>query len=533
MHCRNRIAAGMAVSLLVSVSFLGGCDFGEDVKPPKGNDPLEKAADNGDPGGDVGKQPVGPPKKPPVPDWPQPAAALLLSGNQIGYIEPCGCSEQQSGGLSRRADLLRRLKKKNWPTAGLDLGNMVKRSRRQSQVKFETAIKALDDMDYRALALGPTELALGADFLLSQHTFDPERADAGFPFLAANVILFGTADLGTPRATTVFSVGKIKVGTTAILSPAFAKEILQVTDRDTLNVIAPDEPLKAAVAALKAQKPDLLVLLSHADLDESRRLAKAFPDFDLILSAGGYDHPTGKPETVRNTLIVTVGKKAQHVGLVGFYPDDKQNRLRFELVDLDRERFLDTDAMLAHMKQYQKRLEKERVAATELPVSHESGALYVGSAKCGECHTKAFKKWKATPHANAFESLKHPRNGQADFGITRIYDPECLACHVTGWDPENILRFKGGFVNEEFAKDAAEKELGRILKGSGCENCHGPGSQHVALVEAEKLDDARKLMRVTLKTARDSQCIICHDLDNSPNFEFDKYWKRIAHPGLD
>jgi hypothetical protein len=52
-------------------------------------------------------------------------------------------------------------------------------------------------------------------------------------------------------------------------------------------------------------------------------------------------------------------------------------------------------------------------------------------------------------------------------------------------------------------------------------------------VEAEKLDDARKLMRVTLKTARDSQCIICHDLDNSPNFEFDKYWKRIAHPGLD
>ena len=529
MHYRNWIAAGTAVSLLVGVALLGGCDFGTDVKPPEDKQPPQEADDGGEKADDVVKQPLGPPPKPPVPDWPQPAATLLLSGNQIGYLEPCGCSERQSGGLSRRADLLRRLKEKGWPTAGLDLGNTIKRSRRQSQIKFEITAEALDDMNYRALALGPKELALGADFLLSQHTFDPADPETGFPFLAANVTVFGSAEF----ATTVFSVGKIKVGTTAILSPAMAKDILETTDRDTLDVIAPDEPLKKALAALKAEKPDLLVLLSHADLEESRRLAKAFPDFDLILSAGGYDHPTGKPETVGNTMLVTVGKKAQHVGLVGFYPDDKTHRLRFQLVDLDRERFLDTDAMLAYMKQYQERLEQERLSAVELPVSHNSGFTYVGSAKCGECHTKAYAKWKTTPHANAFESLKHPRNGQADFGITRIYDPECLACHVTGWDPENVLRFKGGFVNEEFARTEAEKELGRILKGSGCENCHGPGSRHVELVEADKLDEARKLMRVTLKTARNSLCITCHDLDNSPEFEFDKYWKRIAHPGLD
>src|SRR5262245_30249499 len=33
--------------------------------------------------------------------WPKPAVALVLTGQQLGYIEPCGCSglENQKGGL--------------------------------------------------------------------------------------------------------------------------------------------------------------------------------------------------------------------------------------------------------------------------------------------------------------------------------------------------------------------------------------------------------------------------------------------------
>ena len=43
--------------------------------------------------------------KPLFTGWSKPAATLVLSGEQHGYIEPCGCAEHQSGGFARRHDL--------------------------------------------------------------------------------------------------------------------------------------------------------------------------------------------------------------------------------------------------------------------------------------------------------------------------------------------------------------------------------------------------------------------------------------------
>src|SRR5688500_7441195 len=37
-------------------------------------------------------------------EWPKPVVALVVTGQQMGYIEPCGCTglENQKGGLARR-----------------------------------------------------------------------------------------------------------------------------------------------------------------------------------------------------------------------------------------------------------------------------------------------------------------------------------------------------------------------------------------------------------------------------------------------
>src|SRR5580692_7295436 len=55
-----------------------------------------------------------------------PAAVLLVSGQQDGYLEPCGCSAEQFGGLLRRFDLIDKLRKQNWPVALVDLGSLIK-----------------------------------------------------------------------------------------------------------------------------------------------------------------------------------------------------------------------------------------------------------------------------------------------------------------------------------------------------------------------------------------------------------------------
>ena len=74
---------------------------------------------------------VEPPKKEKVPkliaDWSarSPVAILLISGEQDGYPDPCGCTEGQLGGLGRRYDLVEKLEAKGWPLVKIDLGDLI------------------------------------------------------------------------------------------------------------------------------------------------------------------------------------------------------------------------------------------------------------------------------------------------------------------------------------------------------------------------------------------------------------------------
>src|SRR5262245_57565028 len=52
--------------------------------------------------------------------WGAPAAAIVFSGEQHGYLEPCGCSVNQLGGLARRADLFRQIQERGWATTAFD-----------------------------------------------------------------------------------------------------------------------------------------------------------------------------------------------------------------------------------------------------------------------------------------------------------------------------------------------------------------------------------------------------------------------------
>jgi hypothetical protein len=145
--------------------------------------------------------------------------------------------------------------------------------------------------------------------------------------------------------------------------------------------------------------------------------------------------------------------------------------------------------------------------------------------------------WEKSAHAHAFESLD-PARGRRGFerlhGIERFRDPECLACHVTGWNPRDYVRFEGGFLNAEFAASPSERGLEKLLAGNQCENCHGPGSRHVELIESGgDVAEAAKSVRVTLEQARESACYQCHDGENSPEFDFDRYWEQVQHPGKD
>ncbi|MFN5075736.1 MAG: multiheme c-type cytochrome [Planctomyces sp.] len=469
------------------------------------------------------------------PTWPKPSFVLVATAEQRGYFEPCGCTANQLGGMTRRAGLFRQLESLGWAVRGVDAGSISSRTGSQAQMKFEATLEALRQLKYVGLAVGPEELRLEPGYLLSQHLTD---GDEYLGFLSANLTFFGSADVGTPLAMRVIEIGGVKVGVTSVMSETIRREVLP-EDSSNADVTwsDPAEALQRVLKQFEEEQVQVRILLSQSTLEESRKLAEQFQGFDVVVSAQGFGEGESVPEQIGRVRLVQVGEKGRTAGVLGFYPQDSEQSVRYELVTLSGPRFGDDEAMVEIMRGYQQRLRDERMVVAQPAVGHPSGAGYVGSAKCGECHTKALQVWQNSAHAHGLESLD-PAAGRPGaerlHGINRAFDPECLSCHVGGWDPQNYVRYHGGFLPAEQADTDADKLLSALLPGNQCENCHGPGSRHVELIEAGNTEAAASEVRVTLEQARgDSGCVKCHDGDNSPEFSFDSYWQQIRHPDRD
>ncbi len=143
-------------------------------------------------------KPAPPTVKPLLKGWEKPAATLIFSGEQHGYMEPCGCSVTQSGGLSRRGDFIRQLTEKGWPLAALDLGGLVRKDNQQNKFKYQVMLSALKDLGYKAIGLGSEELSierLEPGFLLTQGPgpgADPNQDGLGFVNANVDFTLFGS-----------------------------------------------------------------------------------------------------------------------------------------------------------------------------------------------------------------------------------------------------------------------------------------------------------------------------------------------------
>ncbi len=527
----HRTTMSRKTRLGVSLAILGLCVVGicctwmpADQEPSDQDESLQGVAQRAGgaiqksfvsgPGEGTGSQGVeatssqGHPGEDPLADWPKPQAVLVISGEMDGYVEPCGCAgkENQKGGLARRHGFLQMLKKRGWNPIALELGGQVKRFGPQAGIKFTHVAGALRTMGYQAVALGVKELNLP---IILNEVLQPSNN-----FVSANVGLEGAEDL-IPKHRLI-QVGGTRIGVTAVLGDRYQR---RVTNREFTYKPAA-EALRPVVASLKDQA-DVQVLLVHGSRTDSQELAKEFPEVDFVVTAGGAEMPPGELAEISGSRgrLVEVGHKGMYLAVIGLF-DDPQKPWRYKRVALDA-RHAETKAMYEMMVNYQAELEGVGLGgAVAVPRAHPSGRSFVGSAACADCHTTAHEIWSKTPHAKALETLKN-------LDPPRHHDPECLSCHVVGWDPQLYFPYKSGYLSEEKTP---------LLTHQGCENCHGPGSDHVAaelgeleVTEAEA-DLRRKQMRITLQAA-EANCRGCHDLDNSPEFDFDTYWPKVQHEG--
>ncbi|RLS80079.1 MAG: hypothetical protein DWI03_00415 [Planctomycetota bacterium] len=450
--------------------------------------------------------------------WPAPRCLLVITGELDGYIEPCGCTgkENQKGGLSRRQNFLRAVEAAGWPAVAVDLGGQVKRFGRQTEAKFHSIVDGLRAMRYAAVGFGPGDLRLPAEELVAAVA---AIGDQQTPFVSANVGLLGIAANITPRFRVV-EAGGLKIGVTSVLG-----------DKEAERVRSGDVEVTAAAAALAEVAPQLAkagcahqVLLSWASADETKALAARYPQFDIVVTAGGADEPPRElPVLPGGARLVELGHKGMFTIAIGFFADAK-NPLRSQRVPLDA-RWGESPDMITLLGTYQGKLESLGLAGLGLvPVRHPTGRRFAGSAACADCHAHAYEVWKNSAHAQALTTLEEQKP-------RRDGDPECLSCHVVGWAPQRFEPFEGGFAGMAATPHLAHQ---------GCENCHGPAAAHTAVergdVRASEVerDRLRRELVLTLATPEGKQkvvnnCLECHDLDNSPQFDFDEYWPQVEH----
>jgi len=458
-------------------------------------------------------------------DWPRPQVALLFTGELNGYLEPCGCAglENQLGGLKRRHTLIKELRQKGWPLVTFDSGGQVRRFGPQANIKFRYALESLLRIGYSGIGLGAHDLQLDTDAVLYVlANLDPEKN----PIVSANVALFGF-ESGFSSRYRILEAGGQRIGVTSVLGKKFKAEMAKVSDVTWLD---PVEALDAVAPEMASEGCDWQVLMVHGDPEEAEELGRRYPQFQFVAATGGAEEPPNRARKIEgtDTHLIEAGHKGMYAIVLGLSGGPKKS-MRYQRVPLDI-RFADSPEMQESLVAYQHELETLGLEGLGLMGVNNPKGQFVGSAVCADCHTAATEQFEGTTHAHATQTL-------IDLEPPRHYDPECLSCHVVGWDPQRFFPYKSGY----FGLKATPH-----LRGNGCENCHGPGAAHVAAesgeeeVSDQQLSQLRAAMRLPLKPAKgetlgaaEKKCLECHDLDNSPAFDFKTYWPPMEHHGKD
>jgi hypothetical protein len=433
--------------------------------------------------------------------------ALFYSMGIRGNLEVCGCPIHPLGGVARRMGYINAFRKRSPDAAILqvDAGYIFSDDmnldgtdlRADAKLMNDWIVRANEAMGLDVVNLGFRDLPYAGSLLKPGANVKPEKSS----LISANVKAAGP-DRVSPAPYVIKTVtGKRLPQPLRIafigLSDAAPDER---KDQVAKSGFVIDDPLTAARAALDEvrDKADVTVIVGYLKLQTVNKLAMRNPDLDLIIAAEErgivFD-----PKQVNNTLVVYAAKETKHLGELRFYTDADGVVERFTARYVELDEIIPDDKRMAEMTAgarkeidvVQTRLAEEEAAVIAAKPLDTPFAL---SESCAQCHKDEYETWKNSRHSHAFVALEEKQ---------RMFDSNCVGCHSLGFRDR-------GFVSVKATPQFANVH---------CESCHGPGAEHVKAPTAGNYKTPPK----------NQSCLVCHDRDNSPDFDFEKYWPVIAH----
>ncbi|HEY0135074.1 MAG TPA: multiheme c-type cytochrome [Nannocystis sp.] len=505
---------------------------------------------------------------------PTPAAAPRLTvdifafARVLGTIAPCGCTTEPLGGLQYA------------------FGYIEANSRPQTRLVLEPGSFLFADpagpeaakdepawaqAEQRAAALQTRFAGLGAQLVsgLGPTDLSSPKADLSLETYPLPRVLANSRKLdarGVQRHRLV-RLGDdalaIDAGVTAVVEPGLAP---------SLAATAPAEALRGEIKAMREAGAELTVVLLQGSRATAEQLAREVEGIDLIVVGipVGLERTRlgGPPARLGNTWVVEPGEQAQtltHLRLEidpavaaklpavdswTIVPTVETQRRELARLDARLEKFradVSADkAFVARLEQERAALaasiekpapvsgavvvtvaqtkvschlavdpdaakalhsydnwvaakNQQRFAGVRAPAPTKGQAGYVGSEQCEACHADEAAHWAKTRHGDAYATLVK---------ANKQFDLSCVGCHVTGF------REPGG---SEVVENAG-------LQNVQCEQCHGPGSAHVAM--PEKRGKANAIRR----DASVEVCQSCHTPEHSDTFEYAAYLRDVLSP---
>jgi len=167
-------------------------------------------------------------------------------------------------------------------------------------------IELMNMLHFDVTAIGNHEFDMG------QEMQNKRRAQARFPFICCNMDATD-AVVKQPEPFVVLKAGKIQIPFIGILE--LEENGLPASHPSHLTGIKFSNGINKAKEYLYLkQKYRMLICLSHLGVDNDQVLAKAYPQFDLII--GGHSHTTmTAPMMVNGVMIVQTGSGLKNVGI--------------------------------------------------------------------------------------------------------------------------------------------------------------------------------------------------------------------------
>jgi len=396
---------------------------------------------------------------------------VFLTGNELGALKPCGCSGGQLGGFGRRSAALNTVPEQK--RLIINTGSFVKSDSEQDLIKYHIIIQALQLLDYDLVCLSEEDIEIGRNLGML------ESIESSFNIISSH----GTSEMNVPAK--------------------FTKEFL-LKGRTVLATVAAFDPASTPVEqieglfALPSGVPTLnILILSNSDPGTIESIAKAAPFVDCVVCPSESDEPAviGNPD--RRPLAFTVGRFGRYIcGLKVTAPARVGQPLRLAFKALPVEEGLPKDDSLVKLYEDYQQIVKDRNLLEKHPrFALPNGLEYTGSKSCKPCHGTEYETWSGKAHAKAYSTLEQ---------VNSQFDPECVVCHVIGMD------YESGFISQQ--------DTGHLIN-VGCENCHGPGSEHILSAGVTELTEPK------------STCLDCHTPEHSGEYagNEDAFMEKIRH----